>query len=426
MSKKNPLTITIFGATGDLYQKKLASSLFSLFINGSLPEDFFVVGFARRPLGEEGFRDFTSEAILKQKKEATKEKVEDFLKHVTYFQGDLESLESFKDLGKYLGAYDKEHGVCSNKLYYLAVPPTLYSVIFQNIYDSGLSIPCASGVPDVEHAWSRVLVEKPFGKDMLEAEKLDQMLGELFDESQIFRIDHYLAKETVQNILNFRFENGIFEPLWNNSKIEKIRIVFHEELDVANRGDFYDELGALRDVGQNHMLQLLALVAMDNTEQMTKKEIHEARQHVLGHTKFNEALVRGQYEGYLNEEGVSKDSKTETFFRVNVSVDTPRWDGVVFELESGKALAKSEVYVEVYFKKVNARMVFAVSSNEGVTYDAYEKVLCDGISGDQTLFVSTKEIMSEWKIVADIIEKWQSLPLITYKKGSHSKEIVVL
>ncbi len=423
MSKNNPLTIVVFGATGDLYLNKLAGAFFSLFDSNFFPENFKIVGFARRPLGQGGFRDFTREAILKHKKEFEVDNLENFLTHVEYIQGNLDSLEHFQNLSKYLGSTDQEFGACSNKLFYLAVPPNLYEVIFENIYNAGLSVPCAGGMSGDNSVWARILIEKPFGKDIHQAEKLDAMLGELFEESQIFRIDHYLAKETVQNILNFRFENGIFEPLWNNSKIEKIRIVFHEQNDVSRRGDFYDDLGALRDVGQNHMLQLLALVAMDNPASLGKADIHEARQTVLENSKFKNVVVRGQYEGYLDEEGVNKISKTETFFRVNVTVDTPRWEGVLFELESGKALAKSEVYIDVYFKKVNSRLTFLVSSSEGVTYDAYEKVLRDSISGDQTLFVSTKEIMSEWKIVEDIIKNWAALPLVVYKKGLHGKEI---
>lgn len=423
MANKKPLTIVVFGATGDLYQNKLAGAFFSLFVSGFLPEDFSIVGFARRPIGEEGFCELTKEAIQKHKPEALAEQVDGFLGHLKYVQGDLGNLEHFKMLSKYLGDDDHDRGACSNKLFYLAVPPNFYAGIFENIYEAGLSLPCASGVEADEHAWTRLLVEKPFGTDKNEAEELDRMLGELFMESQIFRIDHYLAKEAVQNILKFRFENGIFEPMWNNEKIEKIRIVFHEAGDVSKRGDFYDGLGALRDVGQNHMLELLALIAMDNPKALNSDEIHRVRQEVLKHTNFKQALVRGQYDGFTTEPGVKPDSQTETFFRVAVSVDTPRWSGVLFELESGKAVAKSDVYIDVYFKNVNSRLTFSVSSNQGVTYDAYEKVLRDSIDGDQTVFVDTNEIMSEWRVVSDIIDQWQSLPLVIYKKGVRAKEI---
>ena len=423
MASKKPLTVVVFGATGDLYQNKLAPAFFSLFASDFLPDDFQLIGFARRPIGDQGLAQLTREAILKHKKEASPEKVENFLTHIRYVQGDLDNLESFQMLSRYLGEGDLERGACSSKLFYLAVPPNFYAGIFENIYKAGLALPCASGVEADEHAWTRLLVEKPFGTDRVEAEKLDHMLGELFAESQIFRIDHYLAKEAVQNILNFRFENGIFEPMWNSEKIEKIRVVFHEQNDLAKRGDFYDALGALRDVGQNHMLQLLALIAMDNPAKLNAEEIHQAREAVLEHTKFKEALVRGQYEGYRSEMGVNPNSDTETFFRVNVEVDTPRWRGVDFELESGKALAKSDVYIDVYFKNVDSRLTFSVSSNRGSTRDAYEKVLEDCIVGDETVFVGTKEIMAEWRVVSDIIAGWKSLPLVIYKKGSRAKEI---
>ncbi|MDE2399526.1 MAG: glucose-6-phosphate dehydrogenase (NADP(+)) [Patescibacteria group bacterium] len=418
-----PLTIVVFGTTGDLYQNKLATALFDLFSSGFLPAKFTILGFARKPLADLEFRKFSEAAIKKRGKKINKTKLVAFLKHLEYIQGDLNSIESFKNLRLKLASNDKKNGACSNKLFYLAVPPTFYRSIFQSISKTGLSVPCATKEGDKKCTWTRILVEKPFGQDIKEAENLDKMLGKLFDESQIFRIDHYLAKEAVQNILNFRFNNGIFEPLWNNKKIEKVRIVFHENNNVSNRGAFYDDLGALRDVGQNHMLQLLALIAMDNPAQMNKKEIHAARQMILENTKFRNVLVRGQYEGYLNEKDVKGDSNTETFFRLNVSINIPRWKGVCFELESGKALANGEVFIEVYFKNINAHLTFSISSNEGVTYDAYEKVLYDAILGDQTLFVSTKEIMSEWVLITDIIKKWQKIPLVIYKKGSKGEDI---
>lgn len=421
MSKDKPITFVILGVTGDLYQNKLASSLFSLFQKDFLPKDFQVLGFARRPLNDVLFRDFTREVLVK--KGASTEKLEDFLNHFFYLQGNFDEEQSFFDLGQTLGEMDLGLGRCSSKLFYLAVPPDLYNNIFENIHKAGLAVPCAKNFEEDASHWTRILVEKPFGHDLNEAQKLDHILGELFSEAQVFRIDHYLAKEAIENILKFRFKNKIFEAIWNNENIEKIRVVFHENNDVSRRGDFYDSLGALRDVGQNHVLQLLALVTMEDPKKFDSEMIHHAREEVLAHTNFKKALVRGQYEGYVNEPGVHKDSQTETFFRVLVGIDTPRWQGVDFELESGKALAKSDVYIDVYFKGLDSRMTFFVSSDKKIGSDAYEKVLRDSIEGDKTVFVSTHEIMSEWRVVSDIINGWQSLPLVIYKKGVRAKEI---
>lgn len=426
---QNPLTIIIFGATGDLYQNKLSVALFDLYRQGLLPESFSIAGFARRVMSDGDFRKFTSETIVSSKNKTEKnynpDELNKFLEHVTYVQGDLESLEHFKDLGKKIGEDDANTGFCSNKLFYLAVPPNLYETIFKNIHGAGLTVPCAPGSTEKEIAWTRVLVEKPFGKDLEQAERLDQLLGELFDESQIFRIDHYLAKETVQDILNFRFKNKGFDFIWGKDRIQKVRILFHQSHDVSARGEFYDGLGALRDVGQNHMLQMLALVAMENPESSSPQVIQNKREEVLRKTFLTQKgdVVRGQYEGYLLEPKVSEGSKTETFFRVVLGVDTDRWQGVPFELESGKALDRSEVLIEIYFKDAHARLEFLISSTLGLSYDAYEKVLLDCISGDQTLFTSTKEIMAEWKIITEILDFWQSKPVVIYSKGSAPNKI---
>ena len=312
---QNPLTLVIFGATGDLYQSKLAPSLFNMFSTGLLPNDLNIIGFARKPLTDSDFQDLTKDAIFLKNKNPETKKIQDFLSCLKYIRGDLENLESFKSLGEKLSAEDYKKGFCTNKLFYLAVPPSLYEVIFKNIALAGLTVPCAPDVSDKEEKWTRVLVEKPFGKDIKDAERLDAMLGELFDESQIFRIDHYMAKEILQNILTFRFSNSSLEPTWNKENIEKIRIIFHYAKTVEKRGSFFDGVGMLRDVGQNHMLQMLALIAMEDPSK-SNGEIHRVRQKVLEKTKLvSEAeIIRGQYEGYLMENGVKSDSNTETFF----------------------------------------------------------------------------------------------------------------
>ena len=420
MSKDKPITFVILGVTGDLYQNKLASSLFSLFQKDFLPKDFQVLGFARRPLNDVLFRDFTREVLVK--KGASKEKLDDFLGHFFYLQGNFDEEQSFLDLGQTLGEMDLGLGRCSSKLFYLAVPPDLYNNIFENIYKAGLSVPCAKNFEEDASHWTRILVEKPFGHDLKTAKQLDETLAKYFIDSQVFRIDHYLEKKAVQSILDFRFKNGIFEPLWNNQKISKIRLVVHEPNDLSKRGDFYDNLGALKDVGQNHMLQMLALVAMDKPVELSSTVIHQARENILANTHLKKVLVRGQYEGYVNEPGVNKDSKTETFFRVMLSVDTPRWEGVDFEIESGKALSKYDVYVDVYFTDSNARLTFSISSFVGES-EAYEEVFKDSILGDMTRFVGNREIIFQWKIIEEIINDFYNSSLVIYKKGVRAKEI---
>jgi len=428
----NSLTIVIFGATGDLYQSKLANALFDLFIKDSLPRKLSILGFGRRPLGNVGVRTVTREAIMARKTknniEYKTEHLEEFLNKIHYFEGNLENIEDFKKLGVLMSANDAEVGICSNKLFYLAVPPKLYEIIFKNISLAGLTVPCASGVSakEVEDSWTRVLVEKPFGKDLEQAERLDALLSELFDESQIFRIDHYLAKETMQKILDFRFKDSVLEKDWNNQHIEKIKIIFHESNTLASRGAFYEGMGAIRDVGQNHMLQMLALVAMKNPGEMSPSKIQNARVEVLEKIKLfpNSKIIRAQYDGYVDEANVSPDSKTETFFHLSLSVDDVLWKGVRFEFEGGKALEKTEVFIEVCFKDTAKNIVFPVSSSAGASYDAYEKVFYDCISGDQTVFTSTREVLAEWKLITSIICVWQDMPLIVYNKGSRVEEII--
>lgn len=427
MRIKDPLTLVIFGATGDLYKNKLALALFHLFSAKLLPLEFRVVGFARRGMKDLEFQNLTRDAILEKSKDADPEKLSNFLKLFSYTQGDLENLQDFKNLGDALGREDEKGGFCTNKLFYLAVPPALYASIFSNIAGAGLTIPCAPSTENREGAWTRVLVEKPFGNDLLEAKRLDKMLGELFDESQIFRIDHYLAylaKGVVDEILNFRFGPKETESRWNKENIKNVKIIFHEKDLVGKRGNFYDPLGAFRDVGQNHMLQMLALVAMENPLYPKIGGIHKARQKVLEEVELRgeHPIVRGQYEGYLKEPGVKEGSQTETFFRLNLFLKNPKWEGVPFILEFGKALDKSEVMIEVCFKQSKTCLNFPVS-NEKTLRDAYEKVFYDCILGDQTIFASTGEVIAEWEIATNIIKKWEHLPLVIYKIGSKVQDI---
>lgn len=467
-----PLTIVIFGATGDLFQRKLAGAFFDLHLKGLLPEGTELIGFSRKAYSHDGFRGLLSEWALGKRRGGEEEKIESFGARAFYHQGDLGDATSYESLGKFLEERDRARGVCSDKLFYLAVPPVLYETVFVRLAKSGLAIPCAPGLPDEQQAWTRVLVEKPFGNNQKEAARLDHLLGKLFAEEQIFRIDHYLAKEAMQNIISFRFSNGLFEPLWNRKHIERVEIQMFETNGVTGRGSFYDGVGALRDVGQNHMLQMFALIAMENPLKMEAGAIRAARRKVLekvsgGGGSLRKWVVRGQYEGYGKEDGVKNNSDTETYFKIIAGVNNSRWWGVPFVLESGKALVRSCVKIATYFKPAPCVcpeshasphqnvLTFNISPEEEISVrfwakrpgfdfqlepkelsfsfsadalerqipNAYERVLYDCIRGDQTLFASTAEVKAQWKFITPILEKWGKLPLHSYAKGSSGPKV---
>ncbi len=314
--------------------------------------------------------------------------------------------------------------------------------------------------------WTRILIEKPFGRDIRSAKRIDEMLGKLFEEKQIFRIDHYLVKETLQNILTFRFANAIFEPVWNRKYINKVDVKIFESGLIGSRGSFYDGLGALRDVGQNHMLQMIALITMENPADGEVSSVRKNRFNVLSKIKLlkgKEALaVRGQYDGYLSEQGVSPDSQIETYFKIKLVLNNSRFREVPFTLEGGKGFSESKVEVDIHFKEAVGNFCpggicpspgnlirFRIQPNENITLqywakkpglefaleqkelvlssspvskdsnslDAYERVLIDAIRGDQTLFTSTEEVMAEWKIIHQVLKKWKASELLKYIVG---------
>lgn len=449
-----PTALVIFGATGDLMTKKITPALFNLFTKNKLPKLFRVIGYARRPMTDEQFRLHVSRIILTNKHiKKNKSDLNDFLKRFFYNQGKFESLIDYKSLAKDLGRIDEEWKVCSNKLFYTAVPPEHYQTIFQNLHDSGLTIPCGP-----EEGWTRVLVEKPFGKDAKTAERLDLKLAQLFKEEQIYRIDHYLAKEMLQNILSFRFSNNIFEQSWSNKFIEKISIKLLEKIGVEKRGLFYDGVGALRDVGQNHLLQMLALVTMEHPTGFSAEKIREKRTELLNClippslTEIKKQSVRAQFIDYQSVAGVKKNSKTETFFRVRGYLDSARWQGVPIIMTGGKRLKNQIKNITITFKHsspclcpvgkkhIKDKIIFSLEPEEKIelhflakkpglnmevqerkfefTYrvreksgqyvEEYEKLLLDSIEGNQILFLSTNEVKSMWKFIDPITRAWES------------------
>ncbi len=453
-----PVTMVIFGVTGDLGQRKLLPALFDLYEKGFLPKDFRVIGFSRRALSDEDFRAFITQILTKEKHAHKKEAIEVFAQHVCYQQGVFEDASAYEKLSQIIGRIDDTFSVCANKLFHLAVPPIYYETILTRLAHSGLTESCSP-----KEGWTRVLVEKPFGSDSATAQDLDELLGKLFAEEQIFRIDHYLAKEALQDILSFRFSNALFEPIWNNNYIEKVCIKLHETQGIEGRGSFYDKVGALRDVGQNHVLQMLALVAMENPGKLEAGQIRAQRAKIFRALRVsNEHVIKGQYKGYREEQNVSPSSKTETYFRVRAGIKNRRWRGVPFFLESGKKLKETKTEIAVYFKtspclcpkgphEVHQNIVtFRIQPDEGISVqfwakepgfafhlepkilsfhykdsfaqhtfpDPYERVLFDCIRGDQTLFTSTQEIRASWAFISPIIEAWQALPPHEYEPGT--------
>jgi glucose-6-phosphate 1-dehydrogenase len=462
MKEKHPIIFTIFGATGDLAQRKIIPALMDLYCKDLLPDNFNVVGFSRKDLSDENYREFAQNSLSNHKDDHPQEKISEFLSKFHYKQGDLTNMESYESLANYLKEKDENFSDCSNKVFYLAVPPKLYQPCFENLSKSGLGNPCTF---KDEHRWVRVLVEKPFGSDQDEAKKLDKTLGKLFDEEQIFRIDHYLAKETIQNILAFRFANAIFEPIWNNNYVEKVELKLYETVDVDDRASFYDGIGALRDVGQNHLLQMMALVGMEDPMSLSSKAVRDSRGEIFANISINKKdlseFKRGQYDGYLNNDEIDTNSKTETYFKIKLGIENKRWKGVPFYLESGKALNEKRTEIKITFndkessvcpidgickynntltintepdKKISIcfwskkpglkmdleekKLSFDFDENPLNVTDAYEKVLYDCIKGDQTLFASTYEIATQWGIISKIFKLWKDVPLFKYKKDS--------
>jgi len=453
-----PTILVILGATGHLMATKLASSLFRLWEKGLLPPLFQVVGFAKDDLTEEQFRDMVKD-MVNGKAEASS--LERFSKIFVYRKGFFEEEEGYKQLAGSLGMKDKEWQVCSNKLFYIAASPQFYETIFRKLESSGLTKPCSP-----EEGWTRVIVEKPFGKDLKTAENLDRLFGKLFREEQIYRMDHYLGKETVQNILAFRFSNSFLEPAWNKEGIERVRVRLLEREGVGGRGAFYEGMGALRDVGQNHILQMLALFTMDRPQEFAADDIRKRKAEILETLpRFSDKDVerwtlRGQYEKYRKEKDVDPGSETETYFRIRTFLNHPNWKGVPVELESGKGLGENLVEVEITFRHLTPCLCpdknnhyrnvlyYHVAPTEKVEIslwakkpgtemaleekefsfdyrqafvdsevDAYEKLLLNAVQGDQTSFVSTEEIAAEWKFVDPILVAWEknAAPLVFYQ-----------
>ncbi|MFW5735042.1 MAG: glucose-6-phosphate dehydrogenase [Oceanidesulfovibrio sp.] len=458
-----PCAIVIFGATGDLTSRKLFPALYNLHAYGRLPEGFVIVGTGRSEFTDDSFREKMREALDEFAPGYDRELWRRMALRLFYCRLDYDDVEGFRGLKDRLEEIDASEEVqdstLGNRLFYLAVPPTLYTTIASHLGEAGLA------AHEQRKGWSRIVVEKPFGHDLASARKLDATLHSSFAENQIFRIDHYLAKETVQNILMFRFANAIFEPVWNRNFIEYISIISAEDLGVGHRAGYYDKAGVLRDMFQNHMMQLLALSAMSPPSRFHADRVRDEKTRVYRSLRpfdvrreFKD-LVLGQYEagevggkrvpGYREEKGVAENSSTPTFAMLRVYLDNWRWQGVPFYLTSGKRLTDKISRIVVRFKEVPHSMLRGVldqtieqnklfmgiypdevihmyfmakqpapllclrpvimhygfeNDGEGPKLEAYEKVLLDCIMGDQMLFWRQDGVELTWGFLTPILE----------------------
>jgi glucose-6-phosphate 1-dehydrogenase len=461
----SPFVIVIFGATGDLCRHKLLPALYSLYKKKLFGEKFYVIGFARRQMSDEDYRAWIGDDLGVGDQHAWQA----FVKNIYYQQGFFEQVEGYTTLIKRLNAFDDEIGACITRLFYLATPPDNYEVILRYLEETKLSEGCGQG----SEKWTRLAIEKPFGKDLETSRMLDKTIATIFEESQIYRIDHYLGKETMQNIIAFRFANSIFEPLWNKEYIDNVQITWAEKEGVRTRGKFFDGVGILRDVGQNHLLQMLAAVAMEQPKSFSREDVRDVRARAikaircLKPEEVSLSVVRGQYEGYIEEANVLPESQTETFVAAKLFVDTPRFADVPFYFRIGKKMQEEEMSIKIIFKQtchvlfkeygcpeVGNVLTIRIQPDEGITMevivkepldgqkndarqayhlatapmhfsyektfgnhgvDAYEKILMDILVGDQMLFNRSDELESSWKLISNILEGL-----------SHEKQMIAL
>ena len=456
-----PFVMVIFGATGDLAHNKLLPALFGMFKEKQLPEDFFIFGFARRELNDEDFAKLFDQF-------AHDKEWSSFTKHLFYQQGLFNEQKGYDELVKKVEDIDRKIGVSCTRIIYLATPPSNYDTILDNLKSSKLSEGCGQESTQ----WTRIAIEKPFGKDLETARLLDKKLADMFQEQQIFRVDHYLGKETVQNMLVFRFANGIFDPVWNKEYIDNVQITFAEKNGIKGRGRFFDGVGTLLDVGQNHLMQLLAAVAMDMPKSFSKEGLRDARAKALSSIQplkdVGTAVIRGQYKGYTEEKDVTSDSKTETFVAMKFFIDTPRFSGIPFYIRAGKEMPENLIEIAIVFKQT-CHILFKevgcpeegnilkirIQPNEGIslqiiakmpgsqlqlgtadmhfTYaesfgtqglEAYQKILMDIFNGEQMLFNRSDELESSWQFIENIVKGWENseVPVFSYEKGKWGPE----
>jgi glucose-6-phosphate 1-dehydrogenase len=459
--KAAPFCMVIFGASGDLTVRKLVPALFGLYKEKALPENFAIIGFARRDKTDDSFRREMREGTRTFSRFAPIDDKEwdDFARHLYYHQTSFDNQAGYEALKKRIADLSATHKLEQN-VFYLSTAPEFFSPVVETL--------AAVGLVGHDKPNARVVVEKPFGHDLASAKKLVKSLQSCLDESCLYRIDHYLGKETVQNLLYFRFANSIFEPIWNRSFIDNVQITVAEEVSVGKRGGYYDQVGALRDMVQNHLMQVLSITAMEPPGSLGSEAIRDEKVKVLRSIPtpspgtIRTTAVRAQYDGYRRAERVAPDSKTETYAALRLEIDNWRWAGVPFYLRTGKSMAARSSEIVVVFKRPpmslfqqeieslvhRNRLHIRLQPNEGVhlrfnakqpgrkdlsavdmdfayhnkfgsySPEAYERLLHDAIIGDSTLFTRADEVLEAWRIVDGIIHAWQDCPVATYAEGS--------
>lgn len=453
--------LIIFGVTSNLAQTKLIPALYDIAEKGLLPENTAILGIARSPKTPQQFKEEIKNAI-KENRKVKEEVLDNLIESFYYLDGKFNDPNFFQNLKDKLSELQHEGFDCSNRIFYLATYPNLYTDIFKNLQKVKLNIEI--------RGWTRLMIEKPIGEDLKSARKLNKLLLKYFREEQIYRIDHYLAKENLQNILTFRFGNGMFEHLMNKDNIDHIQITAAESLGIGKRGGYYDTAGALKDVGQNHLLQILALTTMDTPKEFSNESITAERIKLIRSLKPDpKKIVFGQYKGYKEEENISKDSKIDTFFALKTEIQNERFSGVPIYIRAGKKLARSVAEVAIVFKVQKTRILkdktyleqpnilfYRIQPNEGIILkilvkkpgskilveptfmqfcykqlstglsDPYEKLVLDAISGDQTLFNDAPEVEAQWKFI-DPLAKLPKNPF-AYEKGTwgptHARNII--
>jgi glucose-6-phosphate 1-dehydrogenase len=466
-----PCALVVFGITGDLARKKLLPAVYDLHSRGLLPTDFVLVGFARRDWSDGDFEDMAREAARTGARTPWREEVWSRLAgNIRFLPGSFDDDNAFDELAETLDQMRDSRGIKGNAAFYLSIPPSAFPLVLKQLQRTGMADNRKSG------GWRRVVVEKPFGTDLESSRELNDLVDDVFTAQDVFRIDHYLGKETVQNILALRFANQLFEPVWNSNYVDSVQITMAEDVGIGTRAGFYDQTGAARDVLQNHVLQLLALVGMEEPVEFTADAIRTEKVKVLRAISLPEDLgahaIRGQYTqgwlagervtGYRQEKDVPPDSTTETYAAVKLGVETRRWAGVPFYLRTGKRLPRRVTEISIIFKKAphlpfsktdteelgHNQLVIRVQPDEGVTLkfgskvpgsqmevrdvamdflygqaftesspEAYERLILDVLLGDATLFPQAAEVEASWRVVDPMEDFWQGRQPAFYRAG---------